>query len=67
MEKSANVRMRLALNRLTQAWLGEMLRERDVNACASEISKALNGEQNTPKAKKIVETAETILDEYERK
>ena len=67
MEKSANVRMRLALNRLTQAWLGEMLRERGVPACASEISKALNGEQNTPKAKKIVETAEAILDEYERK
>jgi len=67
MEKSANVRMRLALNRLTQTWLAEMLREKGVAACASEISKALSGEQNTPKAKKIVEVAETILDEHEKK
>ena len=66
MEKSANVRMRMAYNRLTQAWLAEMLREKGVTAYASEISKALNGEQNTPKAKKIVDTAEAIIDEYEK-
>ena len=65
MERRTYVRVKLAEFRLTQTWLAKNLEARGVSADAAEISKALSGELNTPKAREIVARSVEIVNDFE--
>lgn len=63
----ATVKERLSGHKLKQVWLILELRKRGMVVQPPELSQVLNGVNTTPKAHKILEMCNGILDEYEGK
>lgn len=60
-----NLKSRLKTIGKTQGWLITELRKYDISVSLSEMSYIVNGIMTTPKARRVLETADEIIKEFE--